>query len=66
MIGHYYDLIDFNSNDKPNKIIICPLLFWFCKKAGAALPIVAMQNTSVQVNLTINELKNLIYFRDSK
>ena len=64
MIGQYYDLIDFNSNDKPNKIIICPLLFWFCKKAGAALPIVAMQNTSVQVNLTINELKNLIYFRD--
>ena len=64
MIGQYYDLIDFNSNEKPNKIIICPLLFWFCKKAGAALPIVAMQNTSVQINLTINELKNLIYFRD--
>ena len=27
MIGQYYDLIDFNTNDTPNKIIICPLVF---------------------------------------
>lgn len=64
MIGHMAELYNYNSNTKPNKIIIIPLLFWFCKNHGASLPLVALRNTSVSINLTINKLKNLIYFRD--
>lgn len=64
MIGHIDDLINYEKLDKPNTIIYCPLLFWFCKKPGAALPIIAMKNTSVSINLTINKIKNLLYFRD--
>jgi hypothetical protein len=64
MIGQYEELISYNNNEKPNKIIICPLLFWFCKKAGASLPIIAMRNTSVHINLTINDINKILYFRD--
>jgi len=64
MIGHQSELYDFNSNVKPSKILLIPLLFFFTKSAGSALPLVAMKNTSVTITLTINKLKNLIYFRD--
>ena len=64
MIGHQFELYDFNSNTKPSKILLIPLLFFFNKSAGSALPLVAMKNTSVTITLTINKLKNLIYFRD--
>ena len=64
MIGHQSELYDFNSNIKPSKILLIPLLFFFNKNAGSSLPLVAMKNTSVTITLTINKLKNLIYFRD--
>jgi hypothetical protein len=64
MIGNTQDLYEFNNNQKPSKIILVPLLFWFCKNQGASLPLVGMRNTSVSITLTINKLKNLIYFRD--
>jgi hypothetical protein len=64
MIGHQTELYDFNSNTKPSKILLIPLLFFFTKNAGSTLPLVAMKNTSVTITLTINKLKNLIYFRD--
>jgi len=64
MIGHQSELYDFNSNIKPSKILLIPLLFFFTKSASSALPLIAMRNTSVTITLTINKLKNLIYFRD--
>jgi len=64
MIGNVEKLYNFNSNVKQPTKIILPLLFWFCRKAGASLPLVAMRNTSVNINLTINKLKNLLYFID--
>jgi hypothetical protein len=64
MIGHIPELYTFDSNVKPPTKILIPLLFWFCKKAGTSLPLVAMRNSSVNINLTINKLKNMIYFID--
>jgi len=64
MIGHQTELYEFNSNTKPSKILLIPLLFFFTKNSGSALPLVAMKNTSVTITLTINKLKNLLYFRD--
>jgi len=64
MIGHISEIYNYNNNTKPSKIILIPLLFWFCKNQGASLPLVGMRNTSASINLTINKLKNLIYFRD--
>ena len=64
MIGNTKDLYSYNNTKKPSKILLIPLLFWFCKNQGASLPLVGMRNTSVSITLNINKLKNLIYFRD--
>ena len=64
MIGHQTELYEFNSNTKPSKILLIPLLFFFTKNTGSALPLIAMRNTTITIILTINKLKNLIYFRD--
>jgi hypothetical protein len=64
LIGNIKELVTFNNIPKPQTKIIIPLIFWFCRKAGTSLPLVAMRNTSVNINLTINKLKNLIYFID--
>lgn len=64
MIGHDIQLYEFNINTKPSKVLLIPLIFFFTKSAGSALPLVAMRNTTVTINLTINKLRNLIYFRD--
>jgi len=64
MIGHIESLNKFNNLDKPGKTLIVPLLFWFCRRSGSSLPLVAMRNTSVNINLTLNKLKYLLYFID--
>lgn len=64
MIGHDPVIYDFNSNSKPSKLLLIPLIFFFNKNPGSALPIVAMRNTTTTITLTLNNLKNLIYFRD--
>lgn len=64
MIGNIDELNNFNNIEKPSKIIYCPLLFWFCKDPGSALPLVAMRNTTININLTLNKIKNVLYFQD--
>jgi hypothetical protein len=64
MIAHLPEMYTYDNNVKTNKILFIPLIFWFCKTAGSALPLIGMRNTDVNINLTINKLKNLIYFRN--
>lgn len=64
MIGNVTELYTFNNKPLAATKLLVPLLFWFCRKAGASLPLVAMRNTAVNINLTINKLKNLLYFID--
>jgi hypothetical protein len=64
MIGQDIQLNTFNSNSKPARLLLIPLIFFFNKNSGSALPVVAMRNTSVIITLTLNSLQNLIYFRD--
>lgn len=49
-----------------NKIIYTPLIFFFNEKENAtnALPIVALQNSNLSIRTKINELTNLIYFKN--
>jgi hypothetical protein len=64
MIANVPEITDFNNTPKPSKILLIPLVFWFCKNSGSSLPLVAMRNSTVIINLTINSLTNLLYFRD--
>ena len=64
LIGHDSKIYTFNSDSKPSKILLIPLIFFFNKNAGSSIPLIAMRNTSIIITLTINKLKNLLYFRD--
>jgi len=41
--------------------IFVPLLFWFCRNPGLALPLIALQYHEVKVKITFEELKYLIW-----
>jgi hypothetical protein len=64
MIGNNKNLISFNNYKKNSTTLFLPLNFWFCKDIGSSLPAVALSNSSISINLKLNKLKNLIYFRD--
>jgi hypothetical protein len=64
MIGNKENLISFNNHKKNSTTLLLPLNFWFCKDIGSSLPAVALSNSSISINLKLNKLKNLIYFRD--
>jgi hypothetical protein len=64
MIGHTPKLINYNNNIKGNRKILVPLIFWFNKNAGASLPLVAMQYSSVVVNAKISDVTKIICFEN--
>lgn len=42
-----------------------PLIFWFCRNPGLALPLVALQNTEVKLKIQLETLDNLIAGSDT-
>jgi hypothetical protein len=64
MIGNTSIFTDFDNNPTPNQTIILPLNFWFCKDIGSSLPVVALSNSSIAINLKVNNLKNILFFED--
>jgi len=39
--------------------LVIPLHFWFCENPGLALPLVALQNSEVYINVTLRNLNDL-------
>ena len=52
--NNYY----FNVTDEYDLYI--PLQFWFCRDKGLSLPIIALQNTEVKINLSLNRVERLL------
>ena len=44
------------ESDIPSKLIRIPLSFWFCKDAGQALPLIALQYHEVKINIDFTKL----------
>lgn len=53
-----------NQNKYYDKIgevrLYVPLYFWFCRDIGSALPLIALQNHEVRINLNIRNVRELI------
>ena len=64
MIGHVEDLYQYQDKKKDSYRIYIPLIFWFNRNCGSALPIVAMKYSDIKLNFKFNKLKNLIYFEN--
>ena len=64
LIGHNPKLYKYNNDSKGNTKIIVPLIFWFNKNAGSSLPLIALQYSSVIINVKLNSLTNIITFEN--
>jgi len=62
MIGHNQKLNNYDNNPKGGNKIIVPLIFWFCKDPGCALPLISLQNQTVSIKVKINDIKKIVSF----
>jgi hypothetical protein len=57
MIGHH-DFFTPTTQNGPLQLYI-PLQFWFCKYIGSSLPLVAIQNQDIRINLQLKNFNSL-------
>jgi len=65
MIGDIPELTTFNRETKPKTILYVPLIFWFNRFNGQALPLVSLQYHDVQLGLKIRKFSQLSYIEDT-
>ena len=49
------------STDAIDRVVNVPLQFWFCRHAGLALPLIALQYHEVKFNVEFESLTSLVY-----
>ena len=59
MIGKTMALCSFNTQVKPRTTLYVPLQFWFCRNAGLALPLIALQYHEVKINMEFRPIELL-------
>lgn len=62
LIGNVPQLYTFDRLTKPAYQLVIPLRFWFCNNPGSSLPLVAMKNTDIKVNVKLRELNQVAYY----
>lgn len=60
MIGQIEGNTNFNPNNNGSLKLYVPQFFWFCKNLGSSLPLIALQNSVVRLNLTLRNINELI------
>jgi len=63
-----YDKMVGNNTNLPANVeqrLDIPLIFWFCRNPGLALPLVALQNTEVKLKIQLETLDNLLTGTDT-
>ena len=64
MIGNVPELNEFNVITKGGSKIFVPLIFWFNKDYGGALPLVALQYSTVKITCKISPINQLVCFEN--
>ena len=64
MIGNDKELYLYGEKELINRKITIPLNFFFNKNYLVALPLVALSNSSIKINMKINDIRNLLYLED--
>jgi len=64
MIGNIPELINFDRTTKPKTTIYVPLIFWFNRFNGQALPLVSLQYHDIQIGLKLRKFSQLFYIED--
>lgn len=61
MIGNVKIMTTFDRNAKPKYMLTIPLNFWFCKKAGLAFPLIALQYSPVSMTIKLKSINECAY-----
>ena len=64
MIGNVPELNEFNVITKGGSKIFVPLIFWFNKDYGGALPLVALQYSTVKITCRISPINQIVCFEN--
>lgn len=64
LIGDVPQLTTFDTTQKREYELIVPLQFWFCRAIGGSLPLVALQNTTVELFVKFKKFSEVAYFED--
>ena len=65
MIGNIPELTTFDRNNKPQTVLYVPLIFWFNRHNGQALPLVSLQYHDIQIGLQIRKFSKLFYVENT-
>jgi hypothetical protein len=57
-----YTLTNTSTGNIPNRKLYIPLHFWFCKYAGSALPILAIEYNTIRCTVALNSFDNCAIF----
>ena len=67
MVGNVPKLTQIHSTNSSDSCTVnghtlfIPLQFWFCRNPGLAIPLIALQYSDINVNITLRELKECIW-----
>lgn len=61
LIGNVPELFEFNDDPKRGYQLKIPLKFWFCKFVGSAIPLVALNNSEVEITVKLKCFNEVSY-----
>ena len=64
MIGNIPEIYE-NTNGKKGYLLYIPLMFWFCRNYNMALPIIALDNSDIKINIEFNQLDDCLILSPS-
>jgi hypothetical protein len=64
MIGNIPEIYE-NTNGKKAFLLYIPLMFWFCRNVNMSLPIIALDNSDVKINIEFNQLDDCLILSPS-
>jgi hypothetical protein len=66
MIGNVSALTSFDRTGKKSYTLYIPLQFWFCRKNGLSLPLIALQHQDVSLRIKFKKMHEISYMEDGK
>jgi hypothetical protein len=61
MIGNVKIMTSFDRKSKPIYTLIIPLNFWFCKKYGLSVPLIALQYSPISITIKLKSIDECAY-----
>lgn len=62
LIGNVPELYEYNTNVKEGYELIIPLWFYFCKNITSSVPLVALQHSSVKLNIELRDFDEVCMY----